>query len=134
MKKKKKNKKKIEDIRNIIKEEINKFGNVKKSIGENNNNPEIQKKIVSLEKQLESLKEYSDKMEMLIENNNKEIKEKLKQINDWISNFSNNANQRLNQLENFSNEKLEEIKHNQSNINMKGEHKFHNKSSVNYYE
>ena len=129
-----KNKKEIETISKILKEEINKFGNIKKSIRENNNNPEIQKKIVSLGKQLESLKEYSDKMEMLIENNNKEIKEKLKLINDWISNFSNNANQRLNQLENFSNEKLEEIKHNQSNINMNGEHKFHNKSSVNYYE
>ena len=129
-----KNKKEIETISTILKEEINKFGNIKRSVGENINNPEIHKKIISLEKQLESLKEYSDKMEILIENNNKEIKEKLKLINDWISNFANNANQRLNQLENFSNEKLEEIKHNQSNINMKGEHKFHNKSSVNYYE
>ena len=128
-----KNKKEIETINQRLKQEINEFGNIKKSIGENNN-PEIQKKIISLEKQLESLKESSDKMEKLIENNNQEITEKFKLINDWISNFSNNVNQKLSQLENFSYEKLKEMKQNQSIVNIKGEHKFHNKNSVNYYE
>ena len=129
-----KNTKEIEYLNQRLDEQINELGNIKKSIqGNNTNDPLIEKKIKDIEKKINLLNETVEKLNSIMEQSFVDVNQRFEEIMNWISNFQNNSNDKLGQLEKYMEDRLENLKKSEiSNINFKGEKKYCNKSSINY--
>ena len=74
-------------------------------------------------------------MNDLLQKNYTEVSQNFEEINNWLKNFQNNTDEKLNQLEKNVEEKFENLKKSGiSNINVKGEKQFANKNSINYFD
>ena len=109
------NMKEIDDLNKNISEKMNEFENIKRSLGnENNDNNKalIEKRIDNLNREIDDLIEFSKKMHILMEQNMAENNSKFDEINEQIDIFKQTISEKLKETKKYIDTTLENISKN----------------------